>query len=72
MFSYSSIHFFKIVAINSRNWCPLNPQEAGAYFTLTCGPGGFNCKSFKIGHKPFYSEVNDNGKKKKKKKKNTR
>ena len=38
----------------------LNPQEAGAYFTHLWG-GGFQRyrKSLKIGHKPFYSQVND-------------
>ena len=33
----------------------------GLFHTLTCGAGGFQRyhKSFKIGHKPFYSQVND-------------
>ena len=39
----------------------LNPQEAGAYFTHLPVAGGFQRyrKSFRIGHKPFYSQVND-------------
>ena len=39
----------------------LNPQEVGAYFHTYLWGGGFQryCKSFRIDHKPFYSQVND-------------